>query len=177
MRFVAYTSKIFTLGIGGFLALFAWIISHAWKTMPISAQVIFAVLIGICALLCVYGMASAKPLIVADESGLCIYRIVIPVIEWDDILEVRHIPLIEKSPCGCNWYVLDRWRPLDLIIKNQDKYLNKLPKWAARNFKTDDPNHMRVRISCGGLTKTSRELLQCIEYYLSLSRQNSVSAT
>lgn len=171
MRHVAYASRLYHASGVVFVVAFGVAFFLFWKNMPLIPMIIGAFLVGAIVLGCMRALISSRPLIVADENGLACYRNFLSApIDWADIVAIRHVPRREQRAHGKTSFVLlEAWRPVEVTIRNRDKYLARFPKLLRKAVShSENPDWLVLRIDYAGHTGTSAELLRCIRHYTKL---------
>jgi len=175
MRYTAYRSKAFIIVQLLFITAFGYLFSLFWHKTPLFFHIVFTVFIVGAAGICIYGLISFSPAIVADDSGLSCYKIALPLIEWPDIVDAKLLPKVRpyfnNGVKGTTTCIFESWRPIRLTVRNLDKYAHKLPRVFRGGFRDpENPDLMRLDIEYAGLSGSSAELFKSIEYYRGLQR-------
>jgi hypothetical protein len=175
MRFVAFTSKLWTCGLLAFVASFGVIIGMFSHRLPLVPLAIFATLIGLALIAIGSTLVSAKPRLQIDEEGITCYQPFYGTIPWEDIVAVERIPRVEKQTFGSrvryNMSFCDAWRPIDITVRGLDKYSKLLPA-GVHNFLTKglpqngDPDVFKLRLELSGISGSSADALEVIRHFL-----------
>ena len=173
MRFVAYSSKLYSgLFLVVLLACGALVGGFAHK-LPLFAVVIFGVLIGLGVLATFSQLVSSKPRLQIDEDGIRCYQAFYDPIPWSDIVSVERAPRVEKQQIGSSvryqMSFSDAWRPIDLAVRRLDKYSKLIPAGLHNLLgarQKGDPDVFRLRLEMTGMTGSSAEALEVIQFYL-----------
>ena len=170
MSFVARSSKLYS---GLFLAVllaFGAVIGLFANRMPWFAVAIFGTLLGLGVLSMVLQLVSNKPRLQIDEDGIRCYQAFYGLILWDDIVSAERVPLVEKQLQGYNRSFSDAWRPIDLAVRRLDKYSKLIPaglhNMLSGGGQNGDPDVFRLRLEMTGLSGSSAEALEVIQYHL-----------
>lgn len=189
MKFIAYTSKLWTLLILVIVSGFGYGVYLLWNRVPAPDRgpmfpIIFSALLGISFLSLVLQLLSRKPVIVADERGLSCYRRFYATIQWDDIKDAIRAPRAE-SGVGWDgrryttWSFSDAWRPIDVYVSDIEKY-SKILSPGVHGFVTTFQGRgihkdcFRFRIELAGTNGSSAKLLEVINFYM--ARANHIES-
>lgn len=166
MRYVAYTSKLYSGVMLLAVAGFGGVIFMVWDQMPMVARVAMGVLICLGVAASIAGLFSTKPVIVADEEGLLCYRLTIKKIAWKDVVAVEHLPRRRKLSNGKTMVSpSESKRPIEVYISNIDKYTGGIVAWGLKrhlDINANYPDCARLVIECTGTTAKSPDLYECI---------------
>ncbi len=177
MRFVAYSSKIWSLAVlTATLVMAGVFVKFGFEHMPLWAKGCMVLLFGLALTAAVYGLASGKPAIEIDETGILCYRAYYSRIAWDDVVSARRAPRTERVRGESGQMVnqtcfSEASRPIDLEIRGLEKYANG---WFASFHKPmvgllsggPKPSVSRLRVELTGLAASSEDAIRVIEYYL-----------
>lgn len=181
MKFIAYTSKLWTLLILAIISTFGygayllWSRVHATDRIPIFAIIIVCALLGISFGSLVLQLFSSKPVIVADERGLSCYKRFYATIQWDDVKDAIRAPRAESGVgwdgrSYTTWSFSDAWRPIDVYVSDIEKY-SKILSPGVHGFVTTFQGRgihkdcFRFRIELAGTNGSSAKLLEVIDFY------------
>ena len=168
MRYVAYTSKLYSGGMLICVLIFGLIAFTFHDKMPFVMQAIFAALILLSICGCVAGLCSIHPVISIDEDGLHYRKMFLKKIPWTDLAAVRRLPRQQKLADGSTQFSLtDSTRPVNVFVTNIENYVAPYFAWILRRtVPSEIPNSVCLQIDCMGTTAKSDELHACLSHYI-----------
>ncbi len=176
MRFVAYSSKLWQLGILAFLLVIGSAFGvFAFAIIPLWVKVVAVLVFGGFVVLTVINLASSEPAIEIDETGILCYRAYYSRIPWEAVVSAARAPRQEEvqGPDGRAVHISfsEAWRPIDLEVLDLEKYATGwLARWS-RGLLRVIPGVMRppayaLRLEMAGLAASSEDAMRVIAYYL-----------
>lgn len=180
MRYVAYTSKLYSVVMLLAVAGFGGVIFMVRDKIPLGVQIAFGVLLCLGLAGCIAGLCSSKPVIVADEEGFYCRSLGVKKIAWEDIAAVVHLPRRRKLPNGKTQISMsESRRPIEIYVSNIEKYATGLVAWSIKSrvaVNADHPECACLCIDCGGTTAKSPDLYEYILSHIKGSGEESVPA-
>lgn len=185
MRFVAYPSKLWNLSllviVLSLLGLFA---KFAFPRLSLSwggaAIIIFTLVWSAGVLALAFGLVSGKAAIEIDEDGILCYRAYYSRIAWADVISAARAPRKEvvDGPDGKGVHICfsEAWRPIDLQVRDLEKYATGRVAGFYRKFigffpMAHRPPVSSLRLDLSGMAASSEDAMRVIEYYLALKRE------
>lgn len=187
MRFVAYSSKLWTLAILAPILLMGWVWGKlACFRIGFSLEgaivLVFGLIWALAFLAIVFNLVSGKAAIEIDESGILCYRAYYTRIAWDDVISATRAPRKEMvdgpEGRGVHFSFSEAWRPIDLQIRDLEKYATGrfvgVHRSLVRPFSTlPKPPVSMLRLELSGLSASSEDAMRVIEYYLGLKQKSA----
>lgn len=170
MNCTVYSSKTYSaVMLAGVLAMaagFTWFFQRA-EHLPFFIVATFALFLGLGATALIYSLVSGKPVVRVDETGILYHPRWLPLIEWPDIIAVERKPLTERTSDGTHTYLKDGWRPIWIIVRNPEKYLQRVPSLLRGGFYAPDhPGCARIEIAFMGMKPGSGVVHDYIRQHL-----------
>jgi len=167
MRLVAYYSKVFTIAMCLYLAVFASTVfilvrdRHNWLTITMIVMAVLLIVI------CIIRMVRGKAVLIADETGLYDCRVNKSVIRWNDIQAFCHVPrVVRHNKRQISFSPFDSWRPIQLWIASPPPtILSKLQALSRRPVHACSPHAHFVLIDFTGLDTPSSQFAEAIRSY------------
>ncbi len=148
---------------------------------PAAALVRFAlhadqwVTLGVCLLPPLLGgvvdILFRRPVIRVDRRGVVYHPRSLPRIGWADVAGVDRAPLVEPTVDGLVYHPEDGRRPVLVVLRDADKYLQRLPNALQTGLMVErDTADVCFRLEFTGLSPASAKVYECIRHHLSAAR-------
>ena len=159
-----YAAKPFSLAmliLSALAATCAWFVFHAG--LPVTAG-IFA---GPPLLLAALIFVLRRPIIRVDKKGVAYHPRSLPRIAWADVAGVDRAPLVEPTVDGLIYHLEDGRRPVLIVLRDADKYLQRLPRAVQTGLMVErETADVCFRIDFTGLAPASNRVYECIQRHL-----------
>ena len=159
-----YAAKPFSLAmliLSALAAALAWFVFHA---DPVTTAGIF---LAPPLLLAVLILSLRRPIIRVDKKGVAYHPRSLPRIAWADVAGVDRAPLVEPTVDGLIYHLEDGRRPVLIVLRDADKYLQRLPRAVQTGLMVErETEDVCFRLDFTGLAPASNEVYECIQRHL-----------